>query len=68
MSHNFNDNTDFFFLVWSPYIISLLAFFAKYADFSNTTDSKIATGYSDLFLTQIAVQMQMNLVLIDGAV
>lgn len=69
MSHNFNYiNTDLFFLIRSPYIVSLLAFLAKYADLSDTTDGKIATGYSDLFLTQIAVQMQMNLVLIDGAV
>lgn len=57
-----------FFLVWSPHIVPLLALLAEYADFSDTTDGKIAAGYGDLFVAQIAVQMQMNLILIDGAV
>jgi len=66
---NFNYiNADLFFLVRPPYIVSLLALLAEYADLSDAADGKIATGYSDLLLAQIAVQMQMDLVLIDGAV
>lgn len=58
----------FSFLIRPPHIVSLLALLAEDANLSDATDGKIATGYCDLFLAQIAMQMQMNLVLIDGAV
>lgn len=45
------------FLIWSPHIVPLLALLTEYADLSNTTDGKITTGYGDLFLAQIAMQM-----------
>lgn len=56
------------FLIRSPHIVSLFALLTEYADLSDATDGKITTGYGDLFLTQIAMQMQMNLVLIDSTV
>lgn len=59
---------DLAFLIWSPHIVPLLALLTEYADLSDATDGKITTGYGDLFLAQIAMQMQMNLVLIDSTV
>lgn len=61
-------NTDLSFLVRSPHIVSLLVLLAEHADLSDATDGKITTGYGDLLVAQIAMQMQMNLVLIDCAV
>lgn len=58
----------FFSLVRPPYVVSLLALLTKHADLSNAADSEIAAGYSDLFLADVTVQVQVYLVLIHGAV
>lgn len=56
------------FLVRSPHIVPLLALLTEHTDLPDAADGEIAAGNGDLLLAQITVQMQMNLILIHGAV
>lgn len=54
--------------VRSPYVVPLLVLLPEHADLPDAADGEIAAGYGDLLLAQIAVQVQVDLVLIHRAV
>lgn len=55
--------------VGSPDVVPLLVLFAENADFQTVTaDRQVAAGDGHLVVAEIAVQMQMDLILVDGAV
>lgn len=58
----------FFSLIRPPHVVPLLALLTEHADLSNAADGEIAAGYSDLFLADVTMQVQVYLILIHSAV